>query len=152
MTYFDDFCVIQGRTSRTLIGAGKQREGFYYYKRTSSNHADAVNAMCLWHRRLGHPSREVLLYLPPSLRINCDLNKEEACEICFRAKQTQKKFPISTHNAKDVFDLIHCNIWDPYRYPSLCGAHYFLSLVDDVSRATWVYLMKVRGEASKLLR
>jgi len=80
------------------------------------------------------------------------LNKEEACEICFRAKQTRNKFPISEHNAKGVFSLIHCDIWGPYRYPSLCGAHYFLSIVDDASRATWVYLMKDRREASKLLK
>jgi len=80
------------------------------------------------------------------------LNKVEACEICFRAKQTRNKFPISEHNAKNVFDLIQCDIWGPYKYPSLCGAHYFLSLVGDASRATWVYLMKDRSEASKLLR
>ena len=107
MTYLNDFCVIRDRTSRTLIGAGEQREGVYYYKRASSNQANAVKAKCLWHQRLGHPSREVLLYLPHSLGINCDLNKdkEEACEVCLRVKQTQNQFPISNSNVKDNFDF-----------------------------------------------
>ena len=149
VTYFDNFCVLQDRTLRTLIRAGEQREGIYYYKQASSNQANAVNAKCLWHRIKKRLVKFVLLYLPPSLRINCELNKEEACQICFPARQTRNKFPISEHDAKDVFD---CDIWGPYRYPSLCGAHYFLSLVDDASRATWVYLIKDRREANKLVK
>ena len=138
MTYFDDFCVIQDRTSRILIGAGKQREGVYYYKRTSSSQANTMNARCLWHKRLGHPSTEVLSYFSFSLGIGCDSNneKEDVCEIRLRAKQTRNQFSISQSNAKDIFDLIHCDIWGPYKIPSLCGSHYFLSIVDDASRAT----------------
>jgi len=34
----------------------------------------------------------------------------------------------------------------------MCGAHYFLSIIDDASRATWVYLMQDQTEASKLLK
>jgi len=51
-----------------------------------------------------------------------------------------------------VFDLVHCDIWGPYKAPSSCGAHYFLSIVDDASRGTWVYLMKDITDASKLLQ
>jgi len=74
-------------------------------------------------------------------------NKEDASEIYFRAKQTHNQFPVSKSNARDVFDLIHYNIWGLY---SSCGTHYFLSIVDDTSRATQVYLMKDRTEGSKL--
>ena len=31
VTYFDDFCVIQDRTSRTPIRSGEQRDDVYYY-------------------------------------------------------------------------------------------------------------------------
>jgi len=120
----------------------------------SPNQVNEVNAQRLWHRRLGHRSREVLLYLPHSLGINCDLNKDkqEGGEICFRGKQTRNQFPISKSNVKDVFYLIHCDIWSLYRISFLCGAHYFLSVVDEASRATWVYSMKDISEASKLLK
>jgi len=36
--------------------------------------------------------------------------------------------------------------------PSSCGAHYFLTLVDDASRAAWFYLMREKGEAGILLK
>ena len=154
VTYFDDFCVIQDHTLRILIGAGEQREGLYYLKQVPTQQVNAVKATCLWHMRLGHPSSEVLSYLPSSLGVvgESQKNKGNPCEIYLRAKQTRNSFPTSHNNAAEIFDLLHCDIWGPYRTPSTCGAHYFLSIVDDTSRATWVYLMQSRTEASKLLK
>jgi len=108
----------------------------------------------LWHKRLGHPSSEVLTFLPDNLGVASDSNKgkDDVCEICLRAKQTRNSFSTSKSNTKDVFDLIHCDIWGPYCFPSLCGARYFFSIVDDDSKATWVYLMEDRTEASKLFK
>ena len=36
--------------------------------------------------------------------------------------------------------------------PSPCGAHYFLSLVDDCSQGVWLYLIKEKSAAGDLLR
>jgi len=51
----------------------------------------------------------------------------------------------SDSNISELFALIHCDIWGAYRTPSLCGAHYFLTIVDDASRGVWVYLMRERS-------
>ena len=40
----------------------------------------------------------------------------------------------------------------PYHVESLCGAHYFLVIVDDASWAVWVYVMKEKGEVSNLVK
>jgi len=72
------------------------------------------------------------------------------CEICFHVKQTRRKFALSKNKAKSVFELIHCDICGPYTVPSSSGAHYFFTIIDDASRATWVYLMHERGETSHL--
>ena len=154
MTYFDDFCVIQDHTLRTLIGAGEQREGGYCYKKPTSNQVNTVSTRWLWHKRRGHPSDDKLSLLSHSLGANCGLNKikDKLWEICLRAKQTRSTFPTCKSIAKNVFDLIHCDIWSSHRTPSSCGAHYFLSILDDASRGTWVYLMRDRTEASKLLQ
>ena len=50
------------------------------------------------------------------------------------------------------FDLVHADIWGPYSTPSLNGSRYFLALVDDHSRCTWVYLMKHKSDASSLVQ
>jgi len=70
----------------------------------SPSQVNAVDARSLWHRRLGHPSNEVLSLLPSS-------SKGEICEICIRAKQTRTQFPVSKNNAANIFDLIHWDIW-----------------------------------------
>ena len=67
-------------------------------------------------------------------------------------KLTHAKVFISQNKAECVFEFIHCDIWGPYREPSSCGAHYFLTIVDDTIRTTWVYLMREKGEASKLIK
>ncbi|GJS67266.1 putative reverse transcriptase domain-containing protein [Tanacetum coccineum] len=102
-------------TSRMLIGAGEQREGLYFYKRM-------VNVMVVT-ARCGIGS----------------LNK--ACDVCLRAKQTRDSFPISNNKTTEPFQLIHYDLWGPYRPPSFCGARYYLTVVDDYSRATWIYLL-----------
>jgi hypothetical protein len=40
------------------------------------------------------------------------------------------------------------DIWGPLAIPSMLGFKYFLTIVDDRSRFTWIYLMKVKSEAS----
>ncbi|KAK9190783.1 hypothetical protein WN943_019393 [Citrus x changshan-huyou] len=39
-----------------------------------------------------------------------------------------------------------------YCIPSSCGAHYFLSIVDDYSRGVWVYLMAHKSEVAQLFK
>lgn len=46
----------------------------------------------LWHRRLGHPSRKAMNLFSEFLFNNA---ANRICEICSRAKQTRKPFPIS---------------------------------------------------------
>lgn len=66
-------------------------------------------------------------------------------DVCCQAKQTHIPFPRSSILANDCFNLIHCDIWGPYPISTLFGARYFLTIVDDFSRATWVYLFTDKG-------
>lgn len=51
-----------------------------------------------------------------------------------------------------MFDIVHTDIWGPYFIPSLAGHRFFLTLVDDFSRFTWVILMKSKSETRQHLR
>jgi len=53
----------------------------------------------------------------------------------------RNKFLVSDFRASDAFELIHCDLWGPYRNVSSCGASYLLTIVDDYSRALWIYLL-----------
>jgi len=140
VTFFDNFCVLQDHTLRTRIGVGEQQGGVHYFKDGSlgADQVNAVKSSSLWHRRLGHPSSGVLSFLPNSLGVVFKRDNNQVCDICYRAKQMRNQFHVSHNKEKCVFDLIHCDIWGPYRESSFCGAHYFFTIVDDASRATWV--------------
>jgi len=154
VTCFDDSCVIHDRTSRIQIVAGEHKDGVYYFRKVVSNKAYAVNIGCLWYKRLRHPSSDTLTLLPQSLGIGygSKKHKDDVCDICLLAKHTRTQFPLSENNAKNIFDLIHCNIWRPYEVASACGGRYFLNIFDDVRRAVWAYLMKDQTQASKVLK
>lgn len=60
----------------------------------------------------------------------------------------RKEFPISNTKAVKIFDLVHMDIRGPISIPSTFGHRYFLTIVDDHSRHTWLYLMKLKSETS----
>ncbi|GJS64962.1 ribonuclease H-like domain-containing protein [Tanacetum coccineum] len=87
----------------------------------------------LWHSRLGHPTDQVLSVLKNDLSISKDTSVH-GCEVCHKAKQTRKPFPLSDHKSKTLGELVHLDLWGSYRVPCREGFKYFLTIVDDYSR------------------
>ena len=102
------------------------------------------------HRRLGHAS-ESKLHRVDFLKNSSFSLKNKNYDSCVKAKLTRLPFPISSSKTTDCFELVHCDIWGGYRTPSFTGARYFLTIVDDHSRAVLVFLLKHKHEASKCL-
>ena len=46
---------------------------------------------------------------------------------------TRVKFNTSTHTSKGILDYVHSDLWGPSRKPSLDGARYMLTIIDDYS-------------------
>ena len=67
--------------------------------------------------------------------------------------QNKQKLPFTFSSIKSVryFELLHIDVWGPYKVPTHAGYRYFLTIVDDFSRATWVFFMKVKSETVSLL-
>jgi hypothetical protein len=64
--------------------------------------------------------------------------------VIFALKKKKKKkqyFSISNKVSKAPFDLIDVDIRGPFSQQSTNGSHYFLTIVDDFSRYTWIHLM-----------
>ena len=51
-----------------------------------------------------------------------------------------------------IIDLIHVDIWIPMSFPSASGHRYFLTIVDDHTRFTWIFFMKSKSETATLLK
>ena len=104
----------------------------------------------LWHFRLGHPSAERIQFMKtyyPLLRNN----KNFVCNTCHYAKHKKMPFSPSSSHASHVFDLLHMDIWGSCSKLSMHGHKYFLTIVDDCSRFTWVHLMKSKAETQQVI-
>ncbi|KAE9589571.1 putative RNA-directed DNA polymerase [Lupinus albus] len=105
-----------------------------------------------WHLRLGHLSHEKLTVMKKNYHaIRC--NKTDLpCHICHLAKQKRLPYSNSVSRSANVFDIVHIDIWSPMSMPSTSGHRYFLTVVDDKSRFTWLYFMKAKSEVPDLVR
>ena len=101
-----------------------------------------------WHYRLGHLSDDILrlihgyknLHLPSIF--SC-----KTCSVCPLAKQKRLPFTCHNHFSDACFDLIHCDIWGPFHTPTYGNHRFFLSIVDDHSRFTWIFLLQSKQQA-----
>ena len=115
-------------------------------------HQTEVVSRDVWHHRFGHPSSQVLDYLSLSGVSKDSLLKNKACEICIHAKQTRCSFSTSSNKSQFLFEMIHCDLWGPYRTTSHCGARYFLTIIDDYSRSVWLFLLPTKQGVSQTIR
>lgn len=73
------------------------------------------------------------------------------CDICHFSKQRNLPFPSSCSKSLNYFDLVHKDIWGPFGSVSVLGSH-FLTVVDDKSRKTSIFLMRNKSEAGNLVQ
>ena len=65
----------------------------------------------------------------------------DICDSCAHGKHTRLPFKLVLNKSYMSFERLYCDIWGGYHIASLCGEHYFLTIVDEYSRVTWLYLM-----------
>ncbi|KAL0377947.1 UNVERIFIED_CONTAM: hypothetical protein Sradi_3100200 [Sesamum radiatum] len=99
----------------------------------------------IWHQRLGHVSVEALKHIP-SINVK-KLHVSHPCDVCHLAKQQRLPFPNSDSQVTSVFDLVHIDIWGPYKQPTPSNCSYFLTIVDHYSRSTWTHLLQFKSQA-----
>jgi hypothetical protein len=49
-------------------------------------------------------------------------------------------------HASTPFHIVHSDLCGPLSSPSFLGCKYFLTFIDDFSRPTWVYFLKIKSE------
>ncbi|XP_075104928.1 uncharacterized protein LOC142179019 [Nicotiana tabacum] len=103
----------------------------------------------LWHVRLGHLPFSAMKHL---YFLHCKSNSEFICDVCHKAKQTRNLFSISSIKSKNIFELIHVDIWEPYKSNTYNGFRYFLTVVDDYSIGTCTFLLSAKTNAFPMLK
>ena len=155
--WFDESsCALQDLSRDLMIGMGRQVANLYFLDIESIdspvNQASFVAASVvshdLWHKRLGHPNFYKLQSLSSLLNFKKEpkIQKDFHCKTCHLAKQKHIPFVSRNNICSTPFELVHIDTWGPFSTPTHDGFRYFLTIVDDHSRATWVYLMKSKSD------
>uniref|UniRef100_A0A1J3G7B5 Retrovirus-related Pol polyprotein from transposon TNT 1-94 n=1 Tax=Noccaea caerulescens TaxID=107243 RepID=A0A1J3G7B5_NOCCA len=104
----------------------------------------------LWHNRLGHPSDYRTDFVTDVLGIK-NINKRRLpCAICPLAKQKHLSFDSKNNMCANAFDLLHIDLWGPFSVQTVEGYKHFLTIVDDHTRVTWVYLLRTKDEVLRI--
>ena len=110
-----------------------------------------IDESCLWHKRLGHLSFDNLEKISAKEDVR-DLPKIVAplnavCKHCQHGKQTRASFKTKEHMTLHPLEIVYTDLCGPTRSKSLQGDHYFMFLIDDYTRMTWVAFLKEKSKA-----
>ncbi|KAI3692626.1 hypothetical protein L6452_32446 [Arctium lappa] len=114
----------------------------------------SIDESSLWHRRMCHMNFKTMNKLVknnlvrglPSKVFSCD----DHCVACLKGKQHK-----TSHKTKEInsisscLQLLHMDLFGPTNVMSIGKKSYYLVIVDDYSRFTWVYFLRTKDETSK---
>nr|GEZ15160.1 retrovirus-related Pol polyprotein from transposon TNT 1-94 [Tanacetum cinerariifolium] len=92
-------------------------------------------------------------------KLRMEVGNSTSLSSCFAGVYNKTMYPnlySLWHHSKScssvVFDLIHMDTCEPYKVPTNGKFKYFLTIVDDFSRATWTYLMVYKSDALEIIK
>lgn len=96
----------------------------------------------LWHRRYGHLGYDNLAKLVKDNMVRgidvgaeqFEAAKQQICEPCIMAKQHRMPFSASDTHSSKLLELVHMDLCGPLPEPSLGGAKYVATFLDDYSK------------------
>lgn len=62
------------------------------------------------------------------------------CQVCPLTKKTRSMFRASSIKTTCIFQLLHVDVWGPYKVKTKSSYNQFLTIVDDFSQYNWVHL------------
>jgi hypothetical protein len=117
----------------------------------SVNHiCDGINESdaSVWHLWLCHLNFGFMSQLSSlNLILNLSIVKGSKCQSCVQSKQAQKPHKAAEERHLGTLELIHSDICEMNGVLIEGEQRYFMTLIDDVSRYCYAYLLKTKDEA-----
>lgn len=110
----------------------------------------------LWHRRLAHINSQDLNKMRHcvdglELKGVASIDKSN-CVVCCEGKQARLPFPNTGTRSNQLLEVIHGDVCGPMDTISIGGSKYFLLLVDDFSRMSFVYFLRAKSDVFDCFR
>ncbi|KAL2897026.1 Retrovirus-related Pol polyprotein from transposon RE1 [Bienertia sinuspersici] len=167
ISFTSDLCLLQDHTLNQPIVLGRFQNGLYYTAAfsastssvastsTSNSHSpvslSATDDARLLHLRMGHIPYNKLKHIDSSIDTS-SLQTTSICTICPTARQHRKSFSSSCTKTSKPFEILHMDVWGPYKAKTYSGCNIFLTIVDDFSRATWIHFMKCKSDSVPIIQ
>ncbi|KAK9690672.1 hypothetical protein RND81_09G145600 [Saponaria officinalis] len=135
-----------------LDNVASYSENLHVETRGTKRKFNKKNSASLWHKRLGHVSKERIQRLVSNgILDSVDFTDFDVCVSCIKGKQTKVK-RLGANRATDVLELIHTDICGPFPTASWNGRRYFISFIDDYSRFGYLYLIHEKSESLDMFK
>ena len=114
----------------------------------------AVVAWDDWHRRLAHAGEPALRLFAEAaglkgIKKNPDASK---CDVCAEARQAREPFQRSESQATERLELLHSDVVGPIHVPSIGGACYAVTLMDDCTRMAELKCIARKSDAFEWMK
>jgi transposase InsO family protein len=161
---FTDIGVIVLRRSDDSIAFKGVLDGQLYLVDFNDNQAELdtcliakTNMGWLWNHRLAHVRIKNLHKLLKGEHIlgltNVHFEKDRVCSACQAGKQVGVHHPHKNIMTMDrPLELLHIDLFGPIAYISIGGSKYYLVIVDDYSRFTWVFFLQEKSQTQETLK
>lgn len=152
---FKKTCAFVNRCDGSTALIAKRKGQLYVVDETEqarglATHGAEKDSLLCWHQRFGHLNVGDLKRLKSKemvIGLNIKNYPEEFnCIICNKCKIHQFPYKNSTKRESEKLGLIHSDICSPMNVPSLGGARYFATFIDDKSRYIEVVLLNKRSD------
>jgi len=143
------------------VASAEENKGLFQMKTLESVQkvTQVYKAECIhvWHNRMGHRDPQAIKNLEKQDRASginiksCQYSK--VCECCIETKMIRKSFPKkSDSKTTEVLDLVHTDVCGPMQTTTPGGKRYFLTMIDDYSKYTEVYLLAHKSEVPEKIK
>ncbi|GMI66032.1 hypothetical protein HRI_000272500 [Hibiscus trionum] len=146
------YCFVKDACTHEVLLKGGLDEGLYSFHDSTADGDMCVHNTVVkddsefwtWHRRLGHPSSDVVRLVTHKSVSNSD---KHVCMACQMGKSHALPFSSSTAVYSSPFQLVEVDVWGPAPVASN-GYRFFVLFVDMYSRNTWLFLLKNKSDVA----
>ena len=144
-----DYCVVKDEETGRPLLQGTVKDGLYLLKQAHSPEANMGERTSLnnWHCRLGHPNLRLLHNVISTYGLPIfSGNKIDSCDACLSSKSHRLPYSKSPHQTSKPLEIIHSDLWGPSPVISYNGNRYYVCFIDDFTRYTWLYPLKLKSD------
>lgn len=99
-----------------------------------------------WHHRLGHLSLYIVQSLLRRFQLSFSSFQLPMCSACRLAKSQALPLLNTYTRSTAPLDIVHADLWGPSPVLSHSSFRYYIAFVDDFSRFTWLYPLKLKSD------